>query len=706
MKLMETRDLQQKLADAQLESLKLKQRQLELLEAKLAALEAMENDRESSLHASDGAKDEAKDEVKGGDLDPTVTAQASTTTLLDQDNHDFVASMMSHPVFRDKIGELQRQSQELAHLEAQLESLKDLKKKMKEKQDLVASVTREQVEELDREDQGEDVSTTHPALDAAIASGSGVESAAIPEPLETVSIKGSGLSELEAATEAMERYLDRQAELRLVGEPSSKDLATEAHDLEKLMERLMNASMLEDQDTGAAQLPATEPSDVSFAPEAPDVAKVDNAEDEDASDPSPVDDLEMDDTSAKIELAIQQITEQLDSIKSAKDMITTPEEQDYFDSVVGKLSSQLEELLEIKTKVTYYKELLELQKTVAAEVEANHQPEEAGEEIEESLEDSEEDAEEDADQDTPVIHGSAMAAEKSSFRGDEAAPAIIESQTTIEIETSDTISRPHVRVEKDSPQQRQSSAFPATERLSEYRPSLHQEVMAKFGANSPVPSTVASRKSTSARSKKLFAQHKDAIYQHASAFISAFENKPHFLLNLFKQLRQMADDDASQQQLLLMLDELIQEQNEDFDDEATSESVLLRSFANQSHYQESYDTAKGHLHVSIQSFVASLVLGTASEKHFTAEVLRDIFRHVNSLLYSELTSSTSRKVQDNDTALEIVDRFKPELDAIVASYSGVEIRGTWLKLVDQLNVFMLRVLDWLAESDPVIVVKA
>jgi hypothetical protein len=48
--LKKTRDLQQKLADAQLESLKLKQRQLELLEAKLAALEKL--DADSTLNES------------------------------------------------------------------------------------------------------------------------------------------------------------------------------------------------------------------------------------------------------------------------------------------------------------------------------------------------------------------------------------------------------------------------------------------------------------------------------------------------------------------------------------------------------------------------------------------------------------------------------------------------------------------------------
>ena len=219
---------------------------------------------------------------------------------------------------------------------------------------------------------------------------------------------------------------------------------------------------------------------------------------------------------------------------------------------------------------------------------------------------------------------------------------------------------------------------------------------------------------------RLFQKHKTAIYESASTLIEAFESKPHFLLTLFKKLPQFADSEASQQQLLLFLDELVEEtQMEQFDEsdedeEIDTESELLKSFSRSAQLEkDSASHARHHLHVGIQTFIASLVIASPSSVEFySPDIIQTVSRHVCSLIYTELTSSsTSSKKLASDTALGVVEEFKPVLASILDVYAGSSTKENWTRLVDDLYAFMCQCLDWsvknLGDSDEnVIVVQA
>ena len=60
----------------------------------------------------------------------------------------------------------------------------------------------------------------------------------------------------------------------------------------------------------------------------------------------------------------QQLAIQIEEVKDAEKLITTPDERIYFDSVLSKMTGQLEELLELREKVAYYEELITLTEQV------------------------------------------------------------------------------------------------------------------------------------------------------------------------------------------------------------------------------------------------------------------------------------------------------------------------------------------------------
>ena len=274
--------------------------------------------------------------------------------------------------------------------------------------------------------------------------------------------------------------------------------------------------------------------------------------------------------------------------------------------------------------------------------------------------------------------------------------------------------------------------FPSSaQELRKYRPSLSYQV-AKGASDelSARPSSVAdSRKSAgTSRAKRfgyhsfdsnirLFQKHKSSIYDSASSLIETYESKPHFLLSLFKKLHQFADNEVSQQQLLLFLDELVEEtEMEQFDDSVfgaeesnegiDTESELLKSLSRSAQLQK--DTTGHHLHVAIQTYIASLVISSpAASDFYTSDIIENISRHVCSLLYTELTT---QKTYGSEFALIIVDEYKPALGAIINVYSGSAIKENWTRLVDDLHIFMNQCLDWTeskvsADAD-VIVVQA
>lgn len=173
--------------------------------------------------------------------------------------------------------------------------------------------------------------------------------------------------------------------------------------------------------------------------------------------------------------------------------------------------------------------------------------------------------------------------------------------------------------------------------------------------------------------------------------ISSFEDKPHFLLSLFKKVQSLSGSDVSQQQLLILLDELIEEtQMEDSQDGSFDEDALYAAMPGSS----SSDRFE-HVHVAIQTFITSLVIGSSSVETYTPTIVNEIVRHVCSLLYTELTSSALRKpVVESDAALEVIDQFKPVLQKIVGECQGRVVKDSWMTLVDKLTEFTDLVLDF------------
>lgn len=365
------KSLQQDLAKAQLEQLMLKQRQLELLEAKLAALEAAEQKRSLLAAEKEGVKEDGNvvSEREGDVVGPLMTSiqaiqaapvenlGSSSITLIEEEGEEepemteeeaqalMMQEMMNNPEFREKIAVLQKQSQELAYLEDQLSSLKDLKQKMMEKQELMAEITQEQVNLMEAEKAAvnsqnyELMQKVEEILEEAspvdTASGTVVEAAApqantaeedvqeitVLEPLEPST---NNLSELEAATNAMERYLTfQQAEReKFNSEPSASELADEAVMLESLMQRLMNASVFEEKvedalTTAENKKPDQNQPRVSFSENLTEftapAAQVEEEEEEEEEIPEEIeaenDDNEVaaieEDTAGKIEYAIK-----------------------------------------------------------------------------------------------------------------------------------------------------------------------------------------------------------------------------------------------------------------------------------------------------------------------------------------------------------------------------------------------------------------
>ena len=288
------KSLQQDLAKAQLEQLVLKQRQLELLEAKLAALEAMEkrnvdqiaNEKEEEISASQDKRmnvqfvEESQAQEQLNQAFPFNNRESSSITLIDEEITEEIQlaelelspeesqlqvmqEMMNNPEFLEKIAVLQRQSQELAYLEDQLKSLKDLKSKMIEKQEMMAEITQAQTELMGVEKAAADAKNEAllEKVEDLLQESSPVDlfpvdQTPLPQSekendiqvLEPLGPNSTNLSELEFATKAMEQYLTFQQEQResFNREPSSKEITNEAQMLDALMERLLNASVAEE----------------------------------------------------------------------------------------------------------------------------------------------------------------------------------------------------------------------------------------------------------------------------------------------------------------------------------------------------------------------------------------------------------------------------------------------------------------------------
>jgi hypothetical protein len=185
---------------------------------------------------------------------------------------------------------------------------------------------------------------------------------------------------------------------------------------------------------------------------------------------------------------------------------------------------------------------------------------------------------------------------------------------------------------------------------------------------------------------RLFEKHRDAIYENASSLITSFQTKPHFLLSLFKKLKNFSDNEYAQQEILFTLDQLLEEQNaDDFEDEyveATKDGNFTES------------NLREKIHESIQTHVAAVVYGQNALEFFDSITIQDLAMHVNSIVYNHLTSSLDYENMEGDAALEVVERYRPVLQTVLSPFAGLQIKSNWNKLVKDINQFLDRVFNW------------
>lgn len=163
--------------------------------------------------------------------------------------------------------------------------------------------------------------------------------------------------ELENALLALEKEIERKQDNET---PSPNSQALEA-----LMSRLFAASVGKDElvkGVSETTLDVSESVDVGEANLEDDLEEP--LEKEQAENESDEDSYEFEDTGAKVDFAIEvfsinkQIQLQLQGVKDSEHLIANDQERQYFDAVVEKLTSQLDELQEIKVKIYYYRSIL------------------------------------------------------------------------------------------------------------------------------------------------------------------------------------------------------------------------------------------------------------------------------------------------------------------------------------------------------------
>ena len=89
-----------------------------------------------------------------------------------------------------------------------------------------------------------------------------------------------------------------------------------------------------------------------------------------------------------------------------------------------------------------------------------------------------------------------------------------------------------------------------------------------------------------------------------------------------------------------------------------------------------------------------MVIGQPSVQFYTPKIIRDLALHLNSLIYAQLTTAAHNSNVDADVALEVIERYRPNLDYILLKYNGIEIQGSWNQLVEDLNTFIDGVFGW------------
>jgi hypothetical protein len=342
--LLKERNAHEGLASAQLKSLLLRQKQLQALEQQLKMMEGQTTKLESAPEQSAILNHKQKQleqfeqqlamlENSFNDQDLGQPDQVESITT---DN--YANSIMSN--FPADL-QVQKQTYEkLSYLEEQLAQLKELKAQMIEGAEIMEK-KHNQVKEI--HDIAENVQVVN-----------------IPK--NNSSVDGLSRSELEVATEAMLGYLNMK-EQNEEGENLDEELI-----LQQLMQRLMASSVDKNELMGPVDIQNDQTQDDQMESENKDQHEYQRLLDEEEeleSEEGEEDPLKGEEalseiiaTSERIDLAIDGLNHQINQVKQSEDLITTEKERVYYKDVLGKLELQMNELVEIRTKIDYYKELM------------------------------------------------------------------------------------------------------------------------------------------------------------------------------------------------------------------------------------------------------------------------------------------------------------------------------------------------------------
>ncbi|KAJ3275136.1 hypothetical protein HDV01_001275 [Terramyces sp. JEL0728] len=713
-------DLQDTLVQTQLKHLYLKQQELQTLAEKLAQLENTQMTQEQAnqiqqetlrmkqklefFNTESSATLQIEEEEN---IDGTITTAAAEHEIQEDAILD---QLLNDTVVREKLSQLRQQSLELNYLEDQLANLKMLKQKMKEKQEILSRVSEDNIEESLKQLSGDNVE------------GELAESERAYQDFQNLKQEHAHQNELDiehqellALINAMSKQLESLEEQQL-----DIQIQAEQHDLKKetvpkqsdgdsaaieqLITRLFEASVKE---SGDITHPALELEEA----EVPDDIKDQDLEAEHDSQPVAEQDSEentkeqsLEGTFLKIQFAIDQITQQINEVKESEKLIQTEKERSYFDLVLGKLESQLQELVDIKSKISLYQNILsEDEKSYIAQ----DVPRETVEPPTAKEAWSEHQSQKPPLPKVPVTKEATAPKKK----------CCCKKTSTSSVETTGTIDRdlptaPHSTPLPDTAEASESvlnstsTYIPVDETGGQIKsPTIAQQNVFselfeyKKNMSNPVSraASVTTNTPETPRLRKLFAKHKDEIYRNAASVVAAFETKPHFILSLFKKLKLLANSESSLQQIQLLVDDLVEhvDDKENSDDESEVDSTSFQSPA-----VSPKNSLQSHVHLSNQTHVASVVIGQPRMSSFDEKTIKELTLHVNSIIYSQLTAPVyGKSASTSDSALELIERYRPMLHATLVGYTGKEVLANWLRMVKDMNTFIDKVFNWESPED-------
>ncbi|KAJ3323581.1 hypothetical protein HDV06_001605 [Boothiomyces sp. JEL0866] len=712
-------DLQDTLVQTQLQTLYLKQQELQALAEKLAQLENTQMTQEQANQIQQETL-RMKQKLEFFNRESSATLQIDeeehlegtiTTAGAEQEMEEdaILEQLLNDTVVREKLEQLRQQSLELNYLEDQLANLKLLKQKMKEKQEILSKVSEDNIEESLKKLSHDNIETELERSEQAFQEFQSLKqdhhhqeelNNEHQELLDLINAMSKHLETLEEQQNELQNEVEKSEEKE---EPTPRKNNKDSAAIENLITRLFEASVKESDDQTTIH-PAMELEEGEI------VEEVDSKDEQDENKENT-----LEGTYLKIQFAIKQISNQIQEVKDSEKLIQTEKERSYYDLVLGKLESQLQELVEIKNKISFYQNILTEDEKFyiaqddlrnAASEDIQHPPvaKEAWNEqhtqkpplptptgksdatvkagtksccCKKNSTSSVETTSSVAENEIPKAPHSTPLPETLSTVPDE---GILESSSTFVpvIDSSDN-SSPNVVHEK------------IYHELFEFKSKLSKPASRAASVTTNTPETPRLRKYNYIN-QRLFAKHKDEIYRNAASVVAAFETKPHFILSLFKKLKVLANSESALQQIQLLVDELVEHlDDEEFDDESEEDFPPVKNDLKES----PMNSQQTHIHLSNQTHIASLVIGQPHLTSFDEKIIKELTLHVNSIIYSQLTTPAyGHSVCDSDSALELIERYRPMLHATLVGYAGKEVLSNWLRMVKDINRFIDKVFDW------------